>query len=96
MGLIDDAERMPTKLLGGMIKSAAIARAVPLDPPLVFRDEPSAGLDPSISTGLDFLTMSPARHLGTTFVGVVHELDSIMTIADRVTMFDKVAKVIIA
>lgn len=96
VGLADAAERMPAQLSGGMIKRAAIARAMALDPPLVFLDEPSAGLDPITSAGLDSLIVSLARDLGTTFVVVTHELDSIMTIADRVIMLDKQAKGMIA
>lgn len=96
VGLADAAERMPAQLSGGMIKRAAIARAMALDPPLVFLDEPSAGLDPITSAGLDSLIVSLARDLGTTFVVVTHELDSIMTIADRVIMLDKQARGMIA
>lgn len=96
VGLFDAAERMPAQLSGGMIKRAAIARAMALDPPLVFLDEPSAGLDPITSAGLDSLIVSLARDLGTTFIVVTHELDSIMTIADRVIMLDKHARGMIA
>ena len=96
VGLVDAAERMPAQLSGGMIKRAAIARAMALDPPLVFLDEPSAGLDPIASAGLDSLIVSLARDLGTTFIVVTHELDSIMTIADRVIMLDKHARGMIA
>jgi phospholipid/cholesterol/gamma-HCH transport system ATP-binding protein len=80
---------MPAEISGGMRKRAAIARAMALDPQLLFLDEPSAGLDPITSAELDQTILQLARTLGITFVIVTHELDSIYAIADRVIMLDK-------
>jgi phospholipid/cholesterol/gamma-HCH transport system ATP-binding protein len=79
-----------------MKKRAAIARAMALDPRILFLDEPSAGLDPITSAELDQTILSLRRVLGITFVVVTHELPSIYTIADRVIMLDKRTKSIIA
>ncbi len=87
---------LPAELSGGMQKRAAIARAMALDPHILFLDEPSAGLDPITSAGLDELILRLQRSLGMTFVVVTHELPSIFSIADRVIMLDKQAKGIIA
>jgi phospholipid/cholesterol/gamma-HCH transport system ATP-binding protein len=96
VGLEGSEGKMPSELSGGMIKRAALARAMALDPEVLFLDEPSAGLDPITSAELDQLIIQLSRSLGVTFVVVTHELNSIYTIADRVIMLDKSTKNIIA
>jgi phospholipid/cholesterol/gamma-HCH transport system ATP-binding protein len=88
--------KMPSELSGGMRKRAAIARAMALDPRILFLDEPSAGLDPITSSQLDDLIIELSRSLGITFIIVTHELPSIYKVADRVIMLDKITKSIVA
>jgi phospholipid/cholesterol/gamma-HCH transport system ATP-binding protein len=80
---------MPAQLSGGMVKRAALARAIVMDPRLLFFDEPSAGLDPVVSAELDALVLELRRTMGMTVVVVTHELDSALGIADRITVLDQ-------
>lgn len=96
VGLQGSENLMPSELSGGMKKRAAIARAMALDPKILFLDEPSAGLDPVTSSGLDNIILQLRDSLDITFVVVTHELLSIYAIADRVIMLDKKTKKIIA
>jgi phospholipid/cholesterol/gamma-HCH transport system ATP-binding protein len=80
---------MPAELSGGMIKRAAFARAIVMDPKILFCDEPSAGLDPVVASALDDLILRLRAAMGITIVVVTHELESAFKIADRVTVLDK-------
>lgn len=96
VGLGGYEDYYPSEISGGMKKRAGLARALALDPDIVFFDEPSAGLDPLMSRSLDELILELRETLGTTCVVVSHELASIFAIADRVIMLDKEAKGIVA
>jgi phospholipid/cholesterol/gamma-HCH transport system ATP-binding protein len=87
---------LPSELSGGMKKRAGIARAMALDPAILFFDEPAAGLDPITLAELDLLIKKINTGMGTTMVVVTHELQSIFNIAHRVIMIDRNAKGIIA
>jgi len=96
VGLQGTEDKMPAELSGGMKKRAAIARAMALEPELVFLDEPSAGLDPISAFELDELIITLNEKLGMTVVIVTHDLDSIFKIAKHCIMLDKKSKTIIA
>jgi len=96
VGLDGSEDKLPAEISGGMKKRAAIARAMALEPPLLFLDEPSAGLDPVSSVELDELILTLNRVLGLTVVLVSHELPSIFKIANRCIMLDKDTKTLIA
>ncbi len=87
VGLLPAAERMPADLSGGMCKRAAIARAIALDPEIVFLDEPTAGLDPITAAGIDNLIVKLNAVFGITMVVVTHDLPSAYAIADRMAVF---------
>jgi phospholipid/cholesterol/gamma-HCH transport system ATP-binding protein len=96
VGLDVASERMPSELSGGMQKRAAIARALALDSRILFMDEPSAGLDPVTSAGLDVLIKQLSHYFGITFLVVTHDLPSLNAIADHLIMLDGQSRTIIA
>ena len=89
-------QHLPSEVSGGMAKRAALARALALDPEVLFLDEPSAGLDPITSAELDETILTLQDSLGLTFVVVTHELPSIEAIADRVLMLDRERRGVVA
>ena len=86
--LDDSYDKYPTELSGGMLKRAAIARAIILDPPILFCDEPGSGLDPVTLSALDELIIQLKEQLGMTVVMVTHDVSSVMRMADRIVFLD--------
>jgi phospholipid/cholesterol/gamma-HCH transport system ATP-binding protein len=96
VGLQRAEDQMPSELSGGMRKRAGIARAMALEPDLIFLDEPSSGLDPVTGAEFDELILTLNAQLGLTFVVVTHDLESIFKIGQRCVMLDRESKSIIA
>ena len=94
VGLEHAGDKYPSEISGGMAKRASIARAIALDPEILFFDEPGAGLDPIASKELDDLTLNIRDALGTTIVIVTHELDSIFAVGDRAVFLDANSKTV--
>jgi phospholipid/cholesterol/gamma-HCH transport system ATP-binding protein len=95
VGLEAAEDKLPSELSGGMVKRAAIARAMALEPSLLFLDEPASGLDPVTAAELDALMVTLRRSLGVTVVLVTHDLGSIVGIVDRAVILDQAEKRII-
>ena len=96
VGLGDAANKLPAEISGGMTKRAAIARALALDPTIVFFDEPAAGLDPVTALELDELIVTLARSSDLTVLMVTHELGSVFRVADRCLLLDKETRSVLA
>ncbi len=96
VGLVAFTGHLPAEISGGMQKRAGIARAMALDPAILFLDEPSSGLDPITSASLDETIRKLSRSLGVTFVIVTHDLASVFNVVDRVILLERRAKGIIA
>jgi phospholipid/cholesterol/gamma-HCH transport system ATP-binding protein len=96
VGLREHGDKYPAQISGGMKKRAGLARALALDPQILFYDEPSAGLDPVTSAEIDMLMMNLSKQLGVTSVVVTHEMDSAFRIADRMAMLDKGKMLLVA
>jgi phospholipid/cholesterol/gamma-HCH transport system ATP-binding protein len=96
VGLGAAASKLPAEISGGMTKRAAIARALALDPPIVFLDEPGAGLDPVTALEIDDLIVTLARSTNLTVLMVTHELTSVFRVADRCLLLDKDSKCVLA
>src|SRR5262249_7410659 len=96
VGLAGFEEFYPAEVSGGMMKRAGVARAMALDPDILFFDEPSAGLDPISSRRLDDLILELRDSLGATMIVVTHELASIFTIADNAVFLDATTRTMIA
>jgi phospholipid/cholesterol/gamma-HCH transport system ATP-binding protein len=89
VGLAEFCEYMPSQISGGMKKRAGLARALIMDPEILFVDEPSSGLDPITAAGLDRLILDLRKTLGMTVIVVTHELESAFLIADRMVVMDE-------
>lgn len=89
VGLLDKGHLLPSELSGGMLKRAAVARAIALDPRLTVMDEPSAGLDPVVAAALDDLIIKLKESLGMSVIVVTHELESAFKIADKIVVLDR-------